>query len=275
MKYLFSLSCILAALLIFAFTDEESNAVSAYSSGAPAGMTGSPGDVTNCTACHSGTATSSSGLITSTIPVTGYIPGTTYTITATIAEPSVKFGFEISAQNTIGSKKGTLVVTNSTETQLVGTGGKYITHKLAGTPGISQSRTWTFNWIAPTAGTGSVTFYGAFNATNNNNLSSGDRIILTQMLVNENTLTAVHEPLASGSVSVFPNPASTSLSISPASGHTIELMTIYDLSGKKVMEQQAESGGATLLNIESLQAGVYILTMNMEQQVVTQKIVIQ
>lgn len=53
--------------------------------GAPIGKTGSPGDGSNCTGCHSGVATTSAGLITSNVPVTGYIPGNTYTITATIA----------------------------------------------------------------------------------------------------------------------------------------------------------------------------------------------
>ena len=51
--------------------------------GAPIGKTGSPGDGSNCTGCHSGVATTSAGLITSNVPVTGYIPGNTYTITAT------------------------------------------------------------------------------------------------------------------------------------------------------------------------------------------------
>lgn len=51
--------------------------------GAPIARTGSPGDGANCTGCHTGTPASSGGSITSNVPVTGYIPGTNYNITAT------------------------------------------------------------------------------------------------------------------------------------------------------------------------------------------------
>lgn len=71
--------------------------------GAPAGMTGSPGDGDNCTSCHGGTATTTASLITSNIPASGYIPGTTYTITATNSlTGSGKMGFEVSPQNVAG-----------------------------------------------------------------------------------------------------------------------------------------------------------------------------
>jgi hypothetical protein len=65
-------------------------------------------------------------------------------------------GFEISPQNTAGAQKGTLVAGSGS--QLVGGGTKYITHTNANT----TTNTWTFGWIAPAAGSGAVTFYGAF-----------------------------------------------------------------------------------------------------------------
>jgi len=127
-----------------------------YPNGAPAAKTGSPGDGANCTECHGGTATTTAGLITSNIPASGYIPGQTYQITATNnLTGSGKYGFEVSPQNVAGTQLGTLVA--GAGTQLVG-GTKYVTHSNAN----SSTHTWTFNWIAPTAGTGAVTFYGAF-----------------------------------------------------------------------------------------------------------------
>ena len=77
--------------------------------GVPAGMTGSPGDGDNCTSCHGGTATTTASLITSNIPASGYIPGATYTITATNSlTGSGKMGFEVSPQNAAGDLLGTL-----------------------------------------------------------------------------------------------------------------------------------------------------------------------
>ena len=95
--------------------------VNSSTSGAPAGSTGSPGDGgITCTNCHSGPAASvQTGWITSNVPVSGYVPGNTYTITATVTRPGhVKFGFEVSPQNISGVLQGTLINT-STATQLV------------------------------------------------------------------------------------------------------------------------------------------------------------
>ncbi len=127
-----------------------------YPSGAPAGYTGSPGDGSNCSSCHGAAATTTAGWITSDIPAAGYTPGQAYQITATNnMAGSGKYGYEISPQNSTGTLLGTL--TTGTNSKLVGS-GKYITHSSAS----SSTKTWTFSWTAPAAGTGSVTFYGAF-----------------------------------------------------------------------------------------------------------------
>lgn len=127
-----------------------------YPSGAPAAKTGSPGDGANCSECHGQTATTTAGLITSNIPAAGYSPGQTYQITATNSlTGSGKFGFEVSPQNQAGAQLGTLVAGSGSK--LVG-GTKYVTHSNAN----STTNTWSFGWIAPAAGTGAVTFYGAF-----------------------------------------------------------------------------------------------------------------
>jgi hypothetical protein len=127
-----------------------------YPTGAPEAKTGSPADGANCTECHGGTATTTNGLITSNIPGTGYVPGTTYQITATNPLTGTgKMGFEVSPQNVAGTQLGTLIA--GAGSQLVG-GTKYVTHINAN----ATTNTWTFGWVAPAAGTGAVTFYGAF-----------------------------------------------------------------------------------------------------------------
>ncbi len=154
--------------------------------GAPAGVTGSPTDGLTCAAsgCHTGSAVvASPGWITSNIPGTGYVPGTAYTITATATMASlVRFGFEISPQSASGNLVGTL--TAGAGTQVIGA-GKYITHTSAGTTGTTGSHTWTFTWTAPASGTGPLSFYGAFNCTNNDTHTSGDQIHTSSMAVTE------------------------------------------------------------------------------------------
>ena len=123
--------------------------------GSPGGKTGSPMDNSDCTSCHNvGGTTLSTTNITSNIPSTGYIPGNTYTITTS----SWADGFEITCEeNTGNTKTGTFFNINPGATQLVNNGNA-ITHTAAGI----SSNTWSFDWEAPSIGTGDITFYGAF-----------------------------------------------------------------------------------------------------------------
>ena len=149
---------------------------------------GSPGDGQTCqrAGCHTSSASvGSGGSITSNIPVSGYIPGNTYTITASITGNSSKFGFQVSPQNASGTALGTMTATTN-QTQIFGAG--YMTHTQLGTSG-SGSKTWNFNWTAPASGTGNVTFYGAFMITNNDNTSSGDTTKTNSLPVSENLST--------------------------------------------------------------------------------------
>lgn len=157
-----------------------------YSTGSPGGKSGSPGDGgATCTDCHGGTATFQAGWITSTIPSEGYVAGETYTVTATGTHNGVsKFGFEATAEDGSNQKTGSIIVTNNTENQLAN-GGTSITHKSAGTVPNGNIKSWSFDWTAPAAGTGPVTFYSAFNAANGNGNTSGDVIYTSSLLVPE------------------------------------------------------------------------------------------
>lgn len=126
-----------------------------YPGGSPAGYTGSPGDGQDCQACHGGTTSFVSGWITSDIPSQGYTPGSTYNITVTVTGVGSK-GFQVSPQNPTGDLLGTLYAGSGSE---LNGGGKYITQSSASS---SNPKSWVFQWKAPAAGTGQVTFYGAF-----------------------------------------------------------------------------------------------------------------
>lgn len=154
---------IYSTIAIFAITVSISafNSATSEPTGAPAGKTGSPGDggaTCQASGCHSGAPTVVPGIITSNVPITGYVGGTTYSITVTTSGTGNK-GFQVSPQDLTGKLLGTLIAGSGQK--LVG-GGKYVTHT---TPKTSATATWTFQWIAPVAGTGDITFYGAFAIT--------------------------------------------------------------------------------------------------------------
>lgn len=259
----------LLALTIIVFivvmvSDFFNNTVNTSPTGAPAGKTGSPGDGSNCTSCHGGTASTVTGWITSTIPAEGYTPGQTYTITATPVGSGTK-GFQISPQNTSGNLLGTLIA--GANTQIVGS-GKYITHT-----NKTQS-SWTFNWIAPAAGTGSVTFYGAFAIAYSN-------IRLCQMTVNENS-TGINEVEKELQLSIYPLPAKEELNIqiNPILTDLLNIK-LYDLNGKLIkeiynskinIEQQTIKINK---NILSLKSQVYILKITFNNRTINKQIIFQ
>jgi hypothetical protein len=272
-KFAISLCLVTVCLMISnaLTTDADGN-----TSAAPAARTGSPGDGANCTSCHSGTASTVAGLITSNIPATGYVPGQTYTITASITEiGKTKFGFEISPQTNTGVKKGTLVVTNSTATQLVST-GKYITHKSAGTSFSTGTATWTFNWIAPVAGSGNFTFYGAFNVTNASGTSAGDAIKLSTLPVIEDltpATTGVEDIALAEAISVFPNPLEDQLHITNTSAPDEPItISIINISGQ-VVKKITETSFNSAINVEDLATGLYVLRIETEKGVAIKKII--
>lgn len=149
-----------------------------YPGGAPSpyNYSGSPSDGRDCSYCH-GNMTTASGWITSNIPASGYVPGTTYQITATnTLSGSGKYGFEVSPQSPSGTLLGTL--TAGTNSKVVGS-GKWITQSTAS----NSVTSWTFSWTAPAAGTGTVTFYGSFAR------STGSAVKNSSLVVSEGAQT--------------------------------------------------------------------------------------
>jgi hypothetical protein len=244
-------------------------------SAGPAGHTGSPGDGRSCatSGCHTGlTVQNQAGLISANIPSSGYVPGETYTITASVNAASVvKFGFQVSPQKENGQLVGSLIATNAAETQIVGS-GKYMTHRAQGTQGSGQ-RTWTFNWVAPIAGTGSFAFYGSFNASNNNGSSSGDQIILSNLFVNEDVSTSASS-LQNERFKIYPTPASDELFIESIHSSTDFLkIQVISLQGKKLIDTVLRpingKYSLSLIDRHQLATGIYLLSIegNKDRQI--------
>lgn len=69
------------------------------------------------------------------------------------------------------------------------------------------------------------------------------------------------------SIKVFPNPASSDLSIHSTNADTEYEIIIFSSSGKKVYQGIIPKGGESRINISKLKPGVYILVMNNEEGV--------
>ena len=277
-KVLITVTAIVAGFIVFSAGIKDGHG---NEGGVSAGYTNSPFDNKTCTEsdCHGGTATPAADLITSNIPETGYVPGATYTINATIAqENKVKFGFQISPQNSAGTKLGTLIVTNSVANIVVGA-GKYITHKLTGTGG-QGSRTWNFDWVAPAAGSGPVTFYGAFNVTNNNGSDSGDQIFTSTLTVQEGTTGVDDMQADKAGLIVFPNPSNGKFSVAVSGVKAPVSAKVFTADGRLVYSHLYNNigTGKQVVDVNAdgkLSTGLYFVAVESNGLVKTVKLVIQ
>lgn len=267
-KFTLSLALIMAGVMIY---DAQHNIAHTNGAGAPAGRTGNPGELSgascNSSGCHVGGPSVSNEVaeLTSDIPSTGYEPGQTYTITVTMTKPGgTKFGFEVSPQNGSGSLQGSLS-SPGTGAQLIG-GSKYVTHTSAGTSG-SGSKTWTFNWTAPSVGTGAVTFWGAFNFANGNNSVSGDVIVNDSFTFQEATVSINEINSANEGFSVYPNPVTDMVNVkfnlTEAEDINVEL---YSLDGKlvsKLAHDNLVAGDHHLTHdLSTVSSGIYFVKIS-------------
>jgi hypothetical protein len=178
-------------------------AASAYASrmGPSAGYTNAPRDIGNCTVCHDTFENPNvgPGRLTITAPE-DYQPGQSYTIRVTIQQNVPRFGFQLTAIDNQGNRAGTLEPLDS-ETKVhpdTGFGGRqYIEHTEAGTSILELGRRiWQFKWTAPSTDAGTVSFFAAGNAANDNGNNQGDFIYTTSVL-SESPTTAINLDLAS------------------------------------------------------------------------------
>lgn len=271
-------------LLLFAgIVGSFTNVASSNESGAPTGNTGSPADNKTCAqiGCHPSPATAITGVITSDVPITGYVPGDTYTITATVNDPAkVKFGFEISPQANNGTLLGTMALLDATKTKFTSSSNKYITHKNAGTSWPNHTATWNFSWTAPVAGTGDVTFYGAFNFANNNGNSSGDIIHTATLTIPESFGVGIAEVESTGAFTIYPNPATDRVNLQyPVEKTQRVAISIYDLSGKLISKSFDSDETPGLhhqeIAVNDFPKGIYLVQVIKDGQSFSRKLVKQ
>ena len=266
---------VVAIFAISILTENGTTSAYAFASSSPGGKTNSPGDAGgNCTQCHNGTLNPGNftSSITSTGLATGYVAGQTYTINAGITgSTSNKIGFEATAERDAdNTKTGIIVITDVARTQAISAGTAITHNSSAGTTAASGSNAWSFDWVAPAAGTGPVTFYGAFNVTNGNSSTSGDQVYTATFNVTENTGVGVGEINLASNIQLYPNPATTYIQIS--SEENISGVEIFNLKGQQILE---ENSYQDKINIEKLSTGVYFVSIKTDQGVRVEKLIIQ
>lgn len=112
----------------------------------------------------------------------------------------------------------------------------------------------SFDWVAPSAGEGDVTFYAAVNAANNNGSPSGDVINTGSTTVSEdNSAPSSIETLVHSKLVAFPNPAIDRVRLSEMAD-----IRLFDLNGKLILSGEQRDG----FDVSSLESGIYLLEMS-------------
>tara|TARA_B110000003_G_scaffold133685_1_gene135666 strand:+ start:10218 stop:10940 length:723 start_codon:yes stop_codon:yes gene_type:complete len=235
------------------------------SNGAPAGWSGSPGDLGTCYNCHDVTPAdfSASVNIFTDIPVSGYELSTSYNITVTINETGAsKHGFALTAErDDNNSKVGTFIPTNSTK--LVNDDGN-----------IAQSNpdsgnTWSFTWVSPSNNEGNVTLYAAGNAVNGDSAPSGDQVVTTSLSLSPSLGISESRRLE---FKMFPNPSIDNVNIQLPTGASEAEVRVFDYTGRKISEKKISSNDH-LLEISSLGSGMYIISVLADNKVGVQTLI--
>ena len=232
----------------------------ANSGGSPGGKAGSPGDKkVSCATnggCHGPKTPNSQELISTTIPASGYMPGSEYTITiSAILSGKSRFGFELVAEDSTGEAKGSFVGNSE-----VNASGNRATHRFQGTNGSGQ-KTWNIVWKAPAIPSGDLTFYAAVLAANDNGTTSGDEVILDNEVVKQSSTASISDFL-DRQISIYPNPVSEVLNISGGLSNSTKL-SILSLKGDVLYS----SDFSPKVNISYLPSGSYILKLEKESVV--------
>lgn len=254
---------LLVGMGVLSFQLVNSN-TQAFSSGSPGARTGSPGDNSNtCRNCHSGsTPTEIPNAITSNIPVSGYVPGEIYNVSASISESGRNmFGFELTAESdNNNSKVGEWIITNSSQNRLVN-GNKSVTHRNTGRSG-QGTKTWEMQWKAPEVNVGAITFYASLMAANGTGSNSGDNVYVAQKKVQPTTTRVAKKKKLDLDLTVYPNPTTSRLNLDFPNGFN-ESYGVYIIDAGGVVrafyEKENPRGGKLNLNVSDLAAGRYFV----------------
>lgn len=182
------LTAMLACVAAAHFNSRKDGRTLASATGPAPTFTGAPGE-SNCTACHTTfDVNSGTGNVTIVGVPKNYLPGQQIPLTVTVSQSDgVLYGYQLTAVGPTGGKVGSysFAPTSPPIIQLVtgfvnGVEREYIEHTINGiTPTQFGSKSWTFEWTAPSSRVGKVSFYAAGNAADSDGGSNGDRIYTT------------------------------------------------------------------------------------------------
>lgn len=204
----------------------------------PARKTGAPGEGL-CFNCHNlGVLNAGGGAIEIDFPNgdSVYMPDSTYQVQLTVRERNAFiFGFSMTTLDADTNQAGKFIVTDSTVTTIKEwLDRSYLSHRDALNNFNFDTLTWTFQWQAPSAGTGPVDFYTAGVAANSAISIATGNVYTQSLRICEDSCGLIRPEdtiTPPWSVHLFPNPSAGNLNVG-MEGQTIPVeILVYDVMG--------------------------------------------
>ena len=255
----------------------------------PGSRTGAPQETSCATfGCHSGTANTGPGSVSLTFsgPDLKYKPGNTYQVTVTVDDSTqVVWGFEMTAlEETNESTPGTfvneatgIIISNPIPLSQFQGKRKYVGHKNANT----TNNVWIINWEAPDSNVGSICFYVAGNAGNNNGLPTGDSIYTSSLCITPDSLIGIFDVDPDNGSFKISSLAYNELTLEyyQPEGDRVEI-TLYDLNGRLIQNlyEGVQSPGwhkGTFNLSRQIQSGLFLVHYRSGNTSAAQKVFVQ
>ena len=239
MSYLKNVLPICGLFLLFFVA--SSSSVFAFSSGPLDEKTGAPNEGTCAqVGCHTANDLNvSGGSLILTVPET-YVPSEVYTIIVDLSRTGQsRWGFEMTALDADGARAGSFAVDAAGATQLSEANSKqYIKQTSIGTAqGTNDTHSWEFQWTAPDADIGPITFYAAGNASNGNFNPIDDYIYTEQA---ESTPPV---PIVAGvSLEIVGDTALSTMNAVEGVNYTLKVTNTGNMMDTVMLEASAEVG---------------------------------
>jgi hypothetical protein len=263
-----AISAIIALDSQYNLAVSDSNGASMPASGDPA----SSGATCDQSGCHQGNApfTPPSDAIvikdaTNTNTVSSYVAGTTYKVNVKLYSITQFGGFQLTVEDAASAHKGTLKASAGTTLK---PNANYITHQTSAFP-TGDTRTWTFDWTAPSVSSGNLTFYAAFNRADGNAGKTFDSIGKTSLILTDAALGTNN--LSNNALFISPNPATTSLFVHGMNVSANSMVAIYSITGELMMNEKLNTNNQ--INISDLDKGVYLIQVSNANQSFVKKFI--
>ncbi|MDX2134371.1 MAG: choice-of-anchor V domain-containing protein [Saprospiraceae bacterium] len=245
---------------------------SAYNpSNPPTGRTGAPGELTcQASGCHGG------GTFTGTVNISGVpdtvFAGQSYPITLTQASNAEVGGFQLTALDNANMRAGTLQQGSGSNVTTSFNGRQYVRQSFPKDL-TGGNVSWTFNWTAPNSAAGNrITFYFSSLAANGNGGSSGDNVLVNNRPVTLTTMVSAFDPQNEAKVSITPTLVSEAFRIELLESAT-GYLHLFDHQGRLVREQPLN--GLSTIPVADLPKGIYIVRVQAEGKLKSERIVVQ